>query len=79
MHTLPMHQSALADNTVRGICAITGTSGYVGSQMANHLANDGGAVKAFSRSAKNERHSRFTGLVLADLLRSLAEHAENLL
>jgi nucleoside-diphosphate-sugar epimerase len=34
----------------RGVCAVTGASGYVGSRIANHLAGAGWGVRALCRS-----------------------------
>lgn len=45
---------------MRGICAITGTSGYVGSRVTNHLASAGWEVRALSRSGGGKKHSGFT-------------------
>jgi nucleoside-diphosphate-sugar epimerase len=44
----------------RGVCAITGASGYVGSRVANHLANAGWDVRALSRSAASTGQPSFT-------------------
>jgi nucleoside-diphosphate-sugar epimerase len=41
---------------IRGVCAITGASGYVGSRLLRQLASDRWEVRAFSRSSSNQRH-----------------------
>jgi nucleoside-diphosphate-sugar epimerase len=40
---------------MRGICAITGASGYVGSRVASHLAGAGWEVRSLSRSEPGEK------------------------
>jgi nucleoside-diphosphate-sugar epimerase len=42
----------------RGVCAITGASGYVGSRIAAHLAGVGWEVRALCRSAPTLRGDR---------------------
>jgi nucleoside-diphosphate-sugar epimerase len=42
-----------------GTCAITGTSGYVGSRLAERLASGGWDIRALSRAEPNGRQSRF--------------------
>jgi nucleoside-diphosphate-sugar epimerase len=44
---------------MRGICAITGTSGYVGSRVADRLADAGWDVRALSRSQPSGKQSGF--------------------
>jgi nucleoside-diphosphate-sugar epimerase len=61
-------------NATRGTCAITGTSGYVGSQMASYLANDGWEIRALSRSPASEKRFRLTQ-VHFDLSEELAPGA----
>jgi nucleoside-diphosphate-sugar epimerase len=39
----------------RGVCAVTGASGYVGSRLASHLASTGWQVKALVRSGSSLR------------------------
>ena len=45
---------------MRGICAITGASGYVGSCVASRLANAGWEVRALCRHQSGQKQSRFT-------------------
>lgn len=45
---------------MRGICAITGTSGYVGSRVANRLASAGWEVRALCRPSASQKQSGFT-------------------
>lgn len=40
---------------MRDICAITGTSGYVGSRVADHLANAGWQVRALGRAGPSQK------------------------
>jgi nucleoside-diphosphate-sugar epimerase len=42
------------------VCAITGTTGYVGSRVASHLATAGWDIRALSRSDLNGSQSAFT-------------------
>jgi nucleoside-diphosphate-sugar epimerase len=39
------------ESASRGVCAVTGASGYVGSRIASHLAGAGWSVRALCRSA----------------------------
>jgi nucleoside-diphosphate-sugar epimerase len=39
------------ESASRGVCAVTGASGYVGSRITNHLAGAGWSVRALCRSA----------------------------
>jgi nucleoside-diphosphate-sugar epimerase len=56
-----MREINVQANRGHRICAITGTSGYVGSRMANHLANAGWNIRAFSRSGgSSEKHIGLT-------------------
>jgi nucleoside-diphosphate-sugar epimerase len=43
-------QPAPAEPRQRGLCAVSGASGYVGSRIANHLADVGWAVRALCRT-----------------------------
>jgi nucleoside-diphosphate-sugar epimerase len=45
-----MTSVASSIDPVRGVCAITGASGYVGPGLASHLARAGWAIREFSRS-----------------------------
>jgi len=45
---------------MRSICAVTGTSGYVGSHVADRLADAGWEVRALCRSEGSRKRSRFT-------------------
>jgi nucleoside-diphosphate-sugar epimerase len=51
-----MQKTTVQGNSTRGTCAITGTSGYVGSRLASHLARQGWEIRALSRSACSEKH-----------------------
>jgi nucleoside-diphosphate-sugar epimerase len=42
-----------------GICVLTGTSGYVGSRIAAHLADRGWKIRALSRGGSSSRADRF--------------------
>ena len=44
---------------MRGICAITGASGYIGSCVANRLANAGWEVRALCRGQSGRKQSGF--------------------
>jgi nucleoside-diphosphate-sugar epimerase len=48
--------SAPSGEPVRGVCAITGASGYVGSRVAMYLARDGWEIRALSRQRPREKH-----------------------
>ncbi len=50
------------DARPRGICAITGASGYVGSRIARHLAAVGWEVRALCRSEPEVRGARLSHL-----------------
>jgi nucleoside-diphosphate-sugar epimerase len=50
------------DERPRGICAVTGASGYVGSRMAEHLAGVGWEVRALCRSQPRARGARLSYL-----------------
>jgi nucleoside-diphosphate-sugar epimerase len=45
---------------MQGTCAITGTSGYIGSRVASRLASAGWEVRALSRSGSGQKQSEFT-------------------
>jgi nucleoside-diphosphate-sugar epimerase len=46
----------------RGVCAITGASGYVGSRIASHLVGVGWEVRALCRSEPSTRGGRLSHL-----------------
>jgi nucleoside-diphosphate-sugar epimerase len=45
---------------MRDICAITGTTGYVGSRVASHLVNAGWEIRALARSGASQKRFGFT-------------------
>jgi nucleoside-diphosphate-sugar epimerase len=45
---------------MRGLCAITGTTGYVGSRVARHLANTGWEIRALARPRASQKCLGFT-------------------
>lgn len=59
-HTLPMLDTTVHDQSLRGRCAVTGTSGYVGSRIVRRLAGQDWEIRALSRSLPSERHLHLT-------------------
>jgi nucleoside-diphosphate-sugar epimerase len=59
-HTLPMLDTTVHDRSLRGTCAITGTSGYVGSGIRSRLAGQGWTIRTLSRSRPSEKHFHST-------------------
>ena len=55
-----MQSQAVHERAPLRTCAVTGTSGYVGSKIAGRLAAQGWAVRAFTRTSPSERHLHLT-------------------
>jgi nucleoside-diphosphate-sugar epimerase len=53
-----MPNSGLQSDSTRGTCAITGSSGYVGSRIAQRLASESWQIRSLCRSRSSERHSQ---------------------